>query len=287
MEHSSTAGQLKGSASLNWFEVDADQTGMHPRGLADIRRRAIDGFTIPNVFDEATCERAVQILSDHRDRDPEPADFGSMLGMPLPVLARVAPGVDDRTLYLDSAARAGAYLNEAFGQNPFDRISHVLQPMANGLELCTIDEGGRAYAAGNVRWMEPGKGGLPAHVGNEFLMHTDSSMNHLRRVTTTVDHFSWFVVLQEPQSGGALSVFDDQYETEIAGIDPWTSGGRNDAPFDSRPCLKVPPSAGCMAIFGGGWRWHRVDKVFGSRPRVTYGGFASMSTDGSAYNFWF
>ncbi len=276
-----------GRQPLTWLEIEAGATDRHPGLMSAIRRREVDGITVSGLFGEDECRRAVEVLAARRDQCPSDAMFGTMLGMPLAELARVAPGVDDRTPYLDIAERSRAFLVEAFGRDPFDRVRDVLAPMAEGLALETPAENGRRYAAGNVRWMEPGGGGLPAHVGNEFQLHGDLSTTHLRSTTDTRDHYSWFVVLQTPTEGGALSVFDLLYESDTDHLESWGEQGRDDSFFDSFPCRRISPAAGSLVFFGGGWRWHRVDRVAGTRARVTYGGFAARSVDGQAVNFWF
>lgn len=272
---------------LQWLEFDAGSTTDHPGLMAQIYRREVDGITVGGLFSEDECRHAVEVLAQRRDQHPSEAMFGTMLGMPIAELARVAPGVDDRGLYLDIAERSRAFHVEAFGRDPFDRVREVLAPMADGLAIDTPAEGGRQYASGNVRWMEPGGGGLPAHVGNEFQLHGDLTTSFLRSTTDTRDHYSWFVVLQAPSEGGALSVFDLLFEAETDHLEPWGDQGREDSFFDELPCRKVAPPAGSLVFFGGGWRWHRVDRIAGDRARVTYGGFAARSVDGSAVNFWF
>jgi hypothetical protein len=118
-------------------------------------------------------------------------------------------------------------------------------------------------------------------------MHDDVSMAHLRTTTTTRDHLSWFLVLQAPDGGGELSVFDREFEGHAPRDAAWGEGGRDDVDFDALPARRIPPRVGDLVVFGGGWRWHRVEDVRGTRPRVTYGGFGGLSTDGRCLHVWF
>lgn len=274
------------TAPLLWVDMGAEDVAAHPTALADIAARRLDGITIDGVFSADECLRAVARLERHRD-EMDPAFFGTMLGLSLADLAWVSDDLGDRTGYLDRAEASSARYVDAFGFDPFDRVAATLTPMSGGLKVSTPFEDGRPYPAANVRWMEPGGGGLPAHVGNEFQIQTNDSADHLRRVTRIRDHYSWFVVLQTPTAGGALSVFDLLFETHVASESQWGGTGRSDADFDQVPALKVWPKPGTLVMFGGGWRWHRVDKVGGSRARVTYGGFAGPSTDGRELHLWF
>ena len=272
--------------TLRWIDLAAADVADHPQALQAIAERRLDGLTISGLFTPAECARAVRALEPfHEERVP--AIFGTMLGVPLADLDRLTDDPHDRVPYLDLAEVTVLRLSEAFGFDPFDRLRRVLAPMAGGKEVTVPREHGRPYPAANVRWMEPGGGGLPAHVGNEFELQTEAAAEHLRSVSCIRDHYSWFVILQPPAEGGALSVFDRTVEDPVPGRSEWGPDGREDADFDSIAAKRVAPGAGTLVLFGGGWRWHRVDAIGGTVPRVTYGGFASPSTDGREFHLWF
>lgn len=286
VEPLASAGPAPAIAALSWDELEATDVAAHATALADIAARRLDGITVVGVFTSEECARAVVAMEQHR-AEMDPAIFGTMLGVSLADLAWVSDDLGDRSAYLDRAEASSAIYAEAFGFDPFDRVAATLAPMVGGLKVATPVEGGRPYPAANVRWMEPGGGGLPAHVGNEFQIQTNDSADHLRSVTRIRDHYSWFVVLQKPTAGGALSVFDLLFETHVPSESQWGGTGRTDTDFDQMPAFKVWPEPGTLVMFGGGWRWHRVDKVEGTRARVTYGGFAGPSTDGRELHLWF
>lgn len=272
---------------LEWLELDAPQARDHPGLLAAIRRREVDGFTMSGVFSADECQQAVDVLARRRDEFPNAAIFGTMLGLPLAEIARLPSDGGGLERYFDVAERSRAFHVEAFGLDPLDRIREVLAPMADGMSIETPSRHGRKYATANVRWMEPGGGGLPAHVGNEFLMHEDESTDHLRSTTTTIDHYSWFMVLQPPSAGGALSLFDLLFDSDATELGAWGEAGRDDSYLEQIGCHKIYPAAGSLIVFCGGRRWHRVDPIEGDRARVTYGGFAGVGVDGDSIQFWF
>jgi hypothetical protein len=271
---------------LRWLELDADDTAHHPTAIADIFARRLDGMTISGVFDPDACARASRLIDDHI-AETTPAMFGPMLGMSLANIGNVTGDPHDRTVYLDEIEHCRELYRQGFGFDPHERMAEVVAPMAGGLVVEPPTEGGRPYNPGNIRRYEPGSGGLPAHAGNEFLMHEDGSASHLATTTITRDHLSYFIVLQPPEEGGALSVYDLLFETHEP-LDPqWTASGRDDRDFDELPAKRISPDAGGMVLFGGGWRWHRVDEIRGSVPRITYGGFGGRSVDGRSLHFWF
>jgi hypothetical protein len=271
---------------LRWLELDADEALGHPTVVADLLARSLDGVTVRGVL---TPEQSAAAVAD-LERDPTGrcwAMFGSMLGRPLPEHRGPIDGPDGRMAYLDGAAAARGRYREAFGFDPFERVAATVERLSGGIPLQVPAEDGRSYNPGNIRWYEPGSCGLPAHVGNEFAMHDDPSMAHLRTVTSTRDFLSWLVVLQPPDVGGALRVYPLEHEAHEPADPVWDDRGRDDTDFDDRPSLAVAPGAGDLVVFVGGWRWHRVDRIGPGRARITYGGFIGVRHDGSALNSWF
>ena len=61
---------------------------------------------------------------------------------------------------------------------------------------------------------------------------------------------------------------------------------RDDSLFSASRMIEVDPEPGELVIFGGGWRWHRVNEIEGTRPRITYGGFAGRSLEGDWLNLF-
>lgn len=274
-----------GEDLLSWHQLDAGDLDGRETVVDDICSRRIDGVTIADVMSAEETARAVAALRGD-GRDDRQAMFGSMVGLPLAELPRHTEDTTDRSVYLDDAARNAEVLGAAFGFDPAQRVFDVVSRLVAGRTVTSPAEGERRYSAGNVRFYEPGSVGLPAHAGNEFHMHGDGTLAHLRSTTATTDHMSWFVILQQPDEGGELAVFDRTIETYTAS-GPWTDQGRQDEEFDAIPALRVDPAPGSMVLFGGGWRWHRVEPVTGTVARATYGGFAGISHDGGAVNLWF
>lgn len=274
------------TAAVRWREVPATEASAHSTAVDDIYGRRLDGLTLTGVLSAEEAARGVEGLEAHR-ADRRPAVFGSMLGMPLAELPGEGGPSGDRTPYHDDAEWTRAAITDAFGFDLHARVAGALRPLAGGREVAHSFDGDRAYSAGNVRWYDPGRGGLTAHVGNEFTTHSDWTTAQLRTTIRTQDHFSWFLILQPPESGGALSVYDLLYETHVPAQPTYTERGRDDSDFDDRPALKVAPAPGDLVLFGGGWRWHRIDQVTGTRPRITYGGFAGPRLDDAELHLWF
>ena len=123
-------------------------------------------------------------------------------------------------------------------------------------------------------------------MGNEFRRDlAEHGMKHLLTTTSVKDHLSYFIVLQQPDEGGELSVYDLKWDEDDASNDDRVDM-RDDSRFDDMPALKLDPGPGDLILFGGGWRWHRVEPLTGKVPRVTYGGFCARSHDGREIHWW-
>jgi hypothetical protein len=269
--------------ALRWEQIAAADLGSHPDLLDELIHRRRDGVTITGIFEPDEIQQAIARLDDTRDVRTA-STIGTVLGMPI---GEVGAESQDRTAFLDDTDRARALYREAFGVDPHARLAERLAPASGGRPLVPPSEGGREYNPGQMRWFEPGCGGLRAHAGNEFraiLEH--GAMSHLVTTTQVTHHLSYFVVLQRPEEGGSLSVYDLLWESYSGDPDAWSSGARADDWFDDQPRLKVDPDPGSLVLFGGGWRWHRVEPVHGDRPRITYGGFAAPSVDETEIHFW-
>jgi hypothetical protein len=265
------------------LEIDAVECASHRGEVERILSQQTDGMTIAGIMSPEEIEAGLANL------EPYFADrigfvFGFMLGMPLNLI-----GDESRDLepFFEDTEKCRQIYATAFGFDLHERIVERITPLFPSVPLVPPAEDGRQYNPGNLRWWEPGRGGLPAHAGNEFVHQVGKgAMAHLLSVTDVIDHLSYFLVLQRPSQGGALSVYhllQRDYATHDTG---WADAGRDDHWFDHQPCTVIDPPPGSMVLFGGGWRWHRVDPIFGDSPRITYGGFAAPSHDRSEFHFW-
>lgn len=266
----------------SWETIPATELGDQPHLLAELTSGRRNGITITDVLTPAELDGALEVLGSLEKSETTERPFGWILGLPIGMLGDGT----DRTPYYDDGDRAQGIYRKAFGFDPHERISEVLEPIAGGLRLVPPVEDGRRYNPGQIRWWEPGGGGLVAHVGNEFRTHLEKGpMSHLVTTTQVTNHLSYFVVLQRAEIGGQLSIYDLTW-SDNPGRDDWGEEMPDDSWIESVPATRLDLGPGELVLFGGGWRWHRVEPPMGSTPRVTYGGFAAPSVDGDELHFW-
>ena len=268
---------------ITWLDVDAADAAEHPDLVVEILAQAVDGVTVRGVYTPEEMRLAAERVPHLRDAET-PVVFGSTLGRPL-----MQSGMSqDRTEHVDDAQRHRGVYIELFGDDPHERIAGIMQKMAEGRPIVAPTEDDRPYNPGQIRIMEPDGGGLPAHAGNEFLISNEKgSASHLWATTDALDHLSYFLMVQEADEGGELSVYDLLWEDPRAdGDEVMVPLTHDETEFDERPHLSITPRPGDLIVFRGGRRWHRVEPVHGTHARITYGGFAAPSRGDDAIHCW-
>jgi len=174
----------------------------------------------------------------------------------------------------------------------FGRIGEILSGIGKPFEVRvprTILDGSPAVPA-TYRIYEPGMGGLYVHCGQLF--QTQSPI-YFQAVEPMVQNLqlSFFFVLQQPEAGGELTLYDMIWEN----VNGKEKDDSNDHVIDvdgRRIDLKdvtshmFSPAPGDLLIFNGGRIWHRVEDIHGTRPRITLGGFLNFSPDGTVCYYW-
>jgi hypothetical protein len=102
---------------------------------------------------------------------------------------------------------------------------------------------------------------------------------------------SFFIVMQQPESGGELTLYDMVWE-HVNGKD---FPENNEFVLDKNgskvflndvESKKFNPEPGDLLIFYGGKIWHRVEPIMGTKPRITLGGFINFSDDKKKCFYW-
>jgi len=129
-----------------------------------------------------------------------------------------------------------------------------------------LDEGEQIYTHHDQHYRLPIYQGMPAELDRHTVL-------------------SWFLTLQPPESGGELILYG------LWGSDPeppMLPSRFVDTDALERDYLKehVALEQGDLVIFDSGHFVHRVTPVRGATPRLTLGGFMTLSRDRRALAFW-
>ncbi|MFN8019808.1 MAG: hypothetical protein U0P45_17070 [Acidimicrobiales bacterium] len=258
-----------------WSDVSVADLDAHPDGFAQVHRGDHDGFLIRGVL---TPDEAAAFTDRALAAELHANVGGRLLGTSL-------LGLPDRVGYLAAAEGTRRRLDELFGFSFEERVEDVLRRVGGGRPVGLPAEDGRSYLPATVRVLDALAGGYRAHTGNEFV-ESYESYDHLRSIARTTDALSYFVLTQRPDEGGELIMYDLAWTETPDGFDREFMSPLRDARLEAYPKAYLDPGPGDMILFNGGRIWHKVADVVGDRPRVTVGGFATLSGPGDRIYYW-
>lgn len=139
------------------------------------------------------------------------------------------------------------------------------------------------YQPTTFRSLPPDETVMFAHCENQLRELFDAHCAYLSEMTDIYDSLSFFVMLQEPEQGGRLVLYNVDWDRAKKGgasrtnsVELVTGERINlDAKGSSIENVKIDMKAGDLILFPGGQVWHSVEPVSGSTNRVTFGGFLS------------
>ncbi|MEM7040036.1 MAG: 2OG-Fe(II) oxygenase, partial [Bacteroidota bacterium] len=107
---------------------------------------------------------------------------------------------------------------------------------------------------------------------------------HLGTIARVHDQLSYFFLVQQPDEGGELILYDaewDETKEELA-KDYQTAVNH----VESQHAHVIDMRAGDLVVFAGGRVWHQVRDVSGNTNRVTLGGFMAYSHEMDKLYHW-
>lgn len=254
-----------------WLTFEAESASDYPDGINQIYQGKIDGMLLKGVFPRAEM-LAVKHKLENKDYQLEPVGYGTTLGC---VLAAVGTNTEK---YLKIAASFRSELKRLFATSYEARVEALLSKMSGGRKVELARENDeRIYTPATFRFLHPNRGGIGLHRDNEFLVQP--SYQHLNKVAKMVNTLSYFIIIDKPEQGGDLVLYDlppEQSDTPIKDL-------------DLKNCSKkyITPDIGDMILFQGGNILHQVTPdAQGQKTRITIGGFLAISKDEQKVFYW-
>jgi hypothetical protein len=257
-------------ATKKWLSFDAELASNYPDGINQIYQDKIDGMLLKEVFSKAEMLEVKSRLERESD-ELETVRYGTTLGCVL-----MAAG-SDKERYFQSANRFREKLKTLFNTNFEARVEAVLNKMSRGRKVEVARENDeRIYTPATVRFVYPNRGGMVPHKNNDFL--PNSYYDHLKQIAKMVDALSYFIIIDKPESGGDLVLYDLPTEESMTLT--------KDLDLEKCPKIYITPDIGDMIIFHGGNIVHQITDVTGQKVRITIGGFLAMSKDEQKFLYW-
>lgn len=266
-----------------------------PGAITSILEGKLDGFVVPDFLSSAECAHLIAGFRALQEQELVRVDAG-FVSHPM-AFAQMDQGVARGTLtaqeYFQSATTFRQGFHTQFGTDLERKLIHLLELLGTGMQASVpVDADGHgSFIPFTFRELLPGKGTLKAHCEHLFFQEFPNFFQRFAHFTRHEKQLSFFVVLQKPGEGGALTLYDLI----------WEDGQRRSSDFDIRltnghqvnvddperlPQQRISPGAGALVVFAGGKIWHRVDVVEAPPARVTVGGFLSFSPDFKQIYLW-
>jgi len=269
--------------------IAASDRALHPDALRRmVDRDGLDGVVVRGVItplEAATLDAAIEAGDP-----PFPRFEKSGAAGPLgpawaagPLIHNVDEGIGR---YLSLSLIFRLMLQYLFGTHVGagleERIEQTLSALGGGRPagLPTSPEG--TYMPANLRTLTPGTA-LSVHCGNMFA--ADASYEHLNGIVNTIDQWSWFFQIANPEGGGELRIYEGDWSPDDAFIPTLHVEPEHDV-MAGRRWRTVELEPGDLLIFAGGRIYHRVTEVSGPKSRRTLGGFGTFSDDGTDILYW-
>lgn len=269
---------------FNFIEIEYDSEQMN--GLMNkIFDGELDGFVVRNVLPQSKIKELIQKIDSIDDKEFLKASNGKLFPYPH---ASITDKEEKLDLYVQQ--------NKKFNELPFNDLKQTIQDFFHKIKgrftpdiPKVLNERGEAVY-GNFRMFMPNMGGLFVHCG--YLFQEEAPLYY--DVVEEMDkegQLSYFMVLQYPEQGGELTIYDMLWP-EIQKKDDFHN---NEYVFNEdgeKVFLKnvesfsVRPEPGDILVFKGGPIWHRVEEIEGNRPRITFGGFINFSKDKKNFYYW-
>ena len=179
-----------------------------------------------------------------------------------------------------------AELNDIFESNFEARIETVFSNLSGGRTVELARENpDRTYVLATIRILHPHKNGLAAHTGNALTESYDAH-EHLQSIVKLTNSLSYFIIIDKPERGGKLVLYDLLWEQTTADQKKLFATARVDKFLSNYRQRSFAPEIGDMILFNGGRIWPGVSNIQGNKIRITIGGFMGISKDDLQVFYW-
>lgn len=254
-----------------------------------LRNREIDVFILRNVLPAEKIQQVADIILNYSGKGVIYHATGSMFPRQFSSVANEAE--------IPALKESWANFNQELKKLDFDLVDwqkKLFNTLNAHCELKHVKSelADFEWGWGTLRNCPAGQGGMWAHCGNLF----EGEYNFFHKMKEgllTLNQLSYFMVMQAPEQGGELALYDLEYKqaNKRLMIKAGTTLpiGVDKKPIDMRNVGKMDLDlkAGDMLFFAGGEIWHRVNPVGGTIDRITYGGFIGYDKDNNnTYYIW-
>ncbi|BAQ61808.1 hypothetical protein GM3708_2214 [Geminocystis sp. NIES-3708] len=270
----------------NFLEFSFEQLPPSGNLLKDMQEDKLDGVVISGIFDAnelKAFQSQFQKFSEQikgSDLYAE-TDFGSVIGSSLME--------NNLKAYLDRACRSLNFFESVFQGNFCSLVTGVLSKLTGGQRVfqARFPDTDKSTSPASVRICKPEHKALNAHIHREFGLYFPLYQK-IAAISRLETELSYYLMLQKPSSGGALTLYDLQWHNtpkEYIRPEVFMAEQRNNF-LDNLDQMHISLSEGEMIIFAANRIWHKINAVQGDTNRITIGGFITESLDSRYQYYW-
>jgi hypothetical protein len=277
---------------FKFIEVPFSEVESNGDLVSRIKTNDIAGFIVKNVFTAAEIDFLKGFLkSTMKEEDFMPTPTGKIFPAPFAVISDQEAQL---ALYYEKLTRFNTYKDSIPELKAFNtKLDKFFKLVASNYKVTVpvnkIKD--KEVAPGTFRMFYPGKGGLHVHCGNLFQAQSMFYYSLIKNDIDMDDQLSYFVVLQQSEKGGELTIYDMLWDKVKRKESPENNefvidDEGNHIYVDKIKSFAVRPEPGDILIFSGGPIWHRVEDIKGENPRITFGGFLNFSKNEEELYYW-
>ncbi|MDZ4846233.1 MAG: 2OG-Fe(II) oxygenase [Chitinophagales bacterium] len=256
-----------------------------------IKSKEIAGFIMKSVFKPDQISQIKDFLGKLSESEFMPTPSGKIFPAPFAIIT-------DTEQMLDTYYSKLSILDDYKRSNPAlktltDTLDLFFKSVANNYQVSIpINKiKNTEVAPGTFRLFYPNRGGLHVHCGNLFQAQSMFYYSLIKNDIDMDDQLSYFVVLQQSETGGELTLYDMLWERAKRKESPENNefiidDSGSPIYIKDMKSFAVKPVPGDILVFSGGPIWHRVEDITGTIPRITFGGFLNFSKDNKELFYW-
>lgn len=289
---SSTARVYGNEIFFKFIEIPFSEIENNGNLVSRIKSNDIAGFIMKNVFAREEIEALKKFIeAEMKEEEFMPTPSGKIFPAPFAVVSDTGSQLE---LYYEKLNRFHRYKNS----NPIvktlaEKLDSFFRCVAKnyrvGVPLNKIKD--REVSPGTFRIFNPNRGGLHVHCGNLFQAQSMFYYSLIKNDIDMNDQLSYFLVLQQPEQGGELTIYDMLWDKVKRKESPENNefvidDDGNHIYVNTLKSFAVKPQPGDILVFSGGPIWHRVEDIKGAIPRITFGGFLNFSKNNEELYYW-
>jgi hypothetical protein len=261
-----------------------------------LKNQEVDGFLIKNVFNKQEVHNLIKAYHDI-DSDQKNVINSGLTIFPEPFSLldqRSENSKENLTAYHLKAEKFWGAFPRTSKVDFVSKISMILKLMNHSIKP-DIPRGVNnkgIYNPATYKEMSSDGGELKAHCGNYFKKEFGTFYSHLEETSLVDNQLSYFTMLQLPESGGELTLYNLKWkDVKIRLSGDTTLVGETGKKYNllnhkQVKRVKIKPEPGDMILFSGGQIWHKVEFIEGPINRLTLGGFISFKKESDGLYFW-